>query len=242
MPQPPAQLDHGSRMPPRPRTSDRIHELLRDAIVSGELAHGSAHSIYQLAEQYGVSRTPVREAVLRLADAGMLQIERNQGFRVRGVRVDDIREVFELRLLVEVPMTALAARATDAKGRARLDESLTALDEALASGDQAEFRRRDHELHEAILQLAGNQQAADLVETLRNRTEARGATTLARERTLEDVHAQHTPIVEAIRSGDADAAASHMREHLASTGTMLMHQVAARTGEPVDEGWADRLR
>ena len=85
---------------PRTSTTDRVHALLREEIVSGKLTSGSLHSIYALATRYGVSRTPVRDAVLRLSDSGMVRIERNRGVRIRGLGVHDIREVFETRLLI----------------------------------------------------------------------------------------------------------------------------------------------
>lgn len=73
-------------------TTDRVHALLRDEIVTGALVSGSLHSIYGIADRLGVSRTPVRDAVLRLADAGMVSIERNRGVRIRGLGVQEIRD------------------------------------------------------------------------------------------------------------------------------------------------------
>ncbi|MFI5426488.1 GntR family transcriptional regulator [Aeromicrobium sp. UC242_57] len=95
-------------------TTDRVFSSLRESIVSGEFPAGSLHSIYRLADLLEVSRTPVRDAVLRLADLGLVTIERNRGVRIRGVSVADVRAAFELRLMLEVPAAALAARHADA--------------------------------------------------------------------------------------------------------------------------------
>jgi len=91
----------------RTTATDRVFALLRERIVGGDLVAGSQHSIYRLSEQLEVSRTPVREAVLRLADLGLVEIERNRGVRIRGVSVADVREVFELRLLLAESLFAL---------------------------------------------------------------------------------------------------------------------------------------
>ena len=78
-------------MAARITTTDRVFASLRESILSGEFPAGSLHSIYRLADLLEVSRTPVREAVLRLADVGLVTIERNRGVRIRGVSVADIR-------------------------------------------------------------------------------------------------------------------------------------------------------
>lgn len=227
-------------MPREPSTSERVYQQLRQEIVTGELPDGSSHSIYRVAERLGVSRTPARDAVLRLADAGLLTVERNQGFTVHGLDVDDIRDIFELRLLVEVPLAARAAAL-------RVDDDIRALDEAaatlrLATESGADtFLREDRNLHAVIARIADNSAAALVLNTLRTRTEARGISTFG-VRGLADVHAEHLPIIDAIRAGRPDAAAAAMREHLVATGTLLLQQVAARTGAEVPDDWWRRMQ
>ncbi|TQL45075.1 GntR family transcriptional regulator [Homoserinimonas aerilata] len=225
----------------RVSSTDLIHEKLRTGIVSGELAAGSRHSIYQLAERFGVSRTPVRDAVLRLADAGMLTIERNRGVVIRGLGVEEIRSVFELRLLLEVPAAAAAARAHPPALLAALGGCLAGLDEAAAASDSLAFSAHDRRLHRLILEASGNARLVDMVESLRDSTQVRGVSTMQRSRSLRQVEGEHVPIVEAIREGDADAAARLMREHLVETGRLLMRQVAASSGEAVPQEWPPAL-
>ncbi|MFT4189442.1 MAG: GntR family transcriptional regulator, partial [Aeromicrobium sp.] len=98
----------------RPSAAEEVFARLREQILTGQLSAGSRQSIYRLSDSLGVSRTPVREAVLRLADLGLVTVERNRGIVVRGVRAEDVRDVFELRLLLEVPAASAAAAAADA--------------------------------------------------------------------------------------------------------------------------------
>lgn len=226
---------------PRTTATDRVFARLREQIVSGRMPAGSTHSIYRLADALEVSRTPVRDAVLRLADHGLVSIERNRGIRVRGVGVDDVREVFELRLLIEVPAARHAARSADDPMRRALKDTLARMREAAAAGDEAEYTRHDRALHALIGGALDNGRVQGEVDRLRDSTQVRGVSTIGRSRTMSTVAEEHAPIVDAIVQGDADAAAARMADHLQSTGTLLMRQVAG-PDEVVDEGWAARVR
>jgi DNA-binding GntR family transcriptional regulator len=228
-------------MATRVSTTDRVHALLREEIITGALAGGSLHSIYGLAERLGVSRTPVRDAVLRLADAGMVAIERNRGVRIRGLSVDDVRKVFEARLLLEVPAAAHAARHGSDELLQELSDRVQGLTGAVEEHDSVEFTRLDRELHRTIMLSTGNERLADLVESLRDVTQAHGVSTIDRSRSIREVQVEHLPIVTAIRARDADAAAALMRDHLVTTALLLMRQVAAATGEDVPERWPSSL-
>lgn len=210
-------------------TTDRVHSLLREEILDGRLVAGSLYSIYQLAERYEVSRTPVRDAVLRLADAGMLDIERNRGVRVRGLSADDVRNVFELRILLEVPATAYVTLNADAAFNAELSRQEELLDSAVDSGDAAEYFRHDRELHRMIMEASDNPRLTAMVESLRDATQAHGLFTVDQSRNLPQIQSEHAPIIDAIRRGNAPEAARQMKVHLTNTGRLLMTQVAART-------------
>ncbi|MGB3374994.1 MAG: GntR family transcriptional regulator [Microbacterium sp.] len=225
----------------RESATDRVHRTLRDAILGGELKSGSQHSIYQLAERLDVSRTPVRDAVLRLADAGLLTIERNRGIRIRGISVDGIRDIFESRILLEVPAVAAAARSAGPELDAELDRLLRLLVDSADAGDAAAFGAHDREIHRALLAAAGNERVVSIVESLRDSTQVFGASTVGRSRSMHEVRNEHVPIVEAVRCRDAAAAAAGMRSHLIATGVLLMQQVAQSTGENAPATWTPRV-
>jgi DNA-binding GntR family transcriptional regulator len=168
------------------------------AIGDGRLEPGTLHSVAQLAEQLGVSRTPVREALLMLEREGRVRFERNRGVRVLAPTSQDIAEVFELRLLLEVPAAAKACGAVDTGAlRAALDE-----------GDGERF-------HEEILLAAGNRRLAAIVAGLREVL----AGPVARD--ADEVAAEHRAILDALEAGDADRAAAAMRYHLRRTAELL---------------------
>ena len=104
---------------------------------------GSLHSVAELAETLGVSRTPVREALIELASRGMVQFERNRGVRILQTSIHDLEEIFEIRLMLEVPATAQAvARMSPAEIRA-LRGQLTLMEQAAAAGDESRLWTHD---------------------------------------------------------------------------------------------------
>ncbi len=211
-------------MTDRVSATDRVFGALRDAILSGEIEAGSRHSIYRLAEEHGVSRTPVRDAVLRLADAGLVRIERNRGVVVRGLTADDIREVFELRLLLEVPAAREAARGLEEEDAERLRGAIADLEAAADDADVERFEQVDRALHAVIDGSLGNARLVAQVIALRESIQARGAVTVHRSRGLHDILREHVPLVEAVLRRDPETAASAMREHLVRTAALLIEQ------------------
>jgi len=168
------------------------------AIGDGRLEPGTLHSVAQLAEQLGVSRTPVREALLMLEREGRVRFERNRGVRITVPTAHDVAEVFELRLLLEVPAAAKACGTVDTGAlRAALDE-----------GDGERF-------HEEILLAAGNRRLAAIVAGLREVLAGPGA------RDADEVAAEHRAILAALEAADADRAAAAMRYHLRRTAELL---------------------
>jgi len=225
----------------RETISDRLFQRLRAEIISGELAEGSLHSIYALADRFDVSRTPARDAALRLADAGLVTIERNRGVRIRGTGVGDIRRIFELRMLLEIPAARFAAAHCTAERAAQLTGDIEAMRAAVDAGDVSGFVARDIVLHERLLGAMDNERLVAQVRALRELTLVMDASTFERSRSLGDVHGEHLPVVRAVIDRDPAAAGAAMSDHLVRTARLLMAQIARRTGETVPHDWPGAL-
>jgi DNA-binding GntR family transcriptional regulator len=208
----------------RPSLTDQAAAAIRRSVAEGSLQAGALYSAHDVAERLGVSRSPVREALLRLAEAGLVSFERNRGFRIVTPDAREIEEIFELRLLLEVPAARTAARRADPSLDADLRSELAAMDRAAARGEPGLFMRHDRALHARILDAAGNRRLAATVAALREATVVLGASTVARSRDLHDIWAEHAPIVAAVEARDAAAAARAMREHITNTGRLLRDQ------------------
>ncbi|OZV77491.1 hypothetical protein CA850_22695 [Micromonospora echinospora] len=204
-----------------PSLSDRVAEAVRDGIRARRFVPTELYSVYQLAELLGVSRSPVREALLRLAETGLVQFERNRGFRVVLPDPRDVAEIFAVRLALEPP----AARRAAGVGL-EVADTLEALDAALRHDDERAFWAADRMLHDRILRGAGNRRAADIVASLRATTELLAPPTSSGSRSLRQIRNEHEPVIAAIVRGDGDAAEAAMRRHLVDTGRLLVAQVA----------------
>jgi DNA-binding GntR family transcriptional regulator len=217
--------------------AEKVGEALREAINAGELRAGQLYSAHQLADQLNVSRTPVREALLGLADIGMVRFERNRGFRVLQRSPRHIAEIFHLRLLLEVPAARLAAQAASDACLRQLRAELAGMRAAARKHDEPLFMRRDRAFHELMLAAGGNLTLASVVGSLRDKIIAVGASTADKSRSLLDIADEHEPILAALQAGDPAAAAAAVAAHLAHTGELLLAQVSAENGlavQPAD--------
>ena len=216
---------------PAASLTDQALGAIREAVRSGVLRPGHLYSAYQVAAMLGVSRSPVREALMRLAEAGMVSFERNRGFRVVIPGPADIAEIFQLRLLLEVPAARQAARRVTPELAAALRSELQQMRAAALGQDEALFMRHDQQLHSLILRAAGNARMVSLVGNLRDITRILGASTVDRSRDLTAIASEHEPIVAAVAAGDEVTAGEKMTYHVSHTGKLLVAQAAAEAGE-----------
>lgn len=204
--------------------ADQVMDYVRHAVVSGTMEVGRLYSVYRLAEQLGISRSPVREGLLRLEEAGLIEFSRNRGFRIIPTSPHDVAEIFSLRLALEVPAAHRAALGCTPELSAKLDELEERMHAAARADAQEEFFAFDQQLHDLILGAARSNRGRDIVNRLRVATRLLGVSTAGKGRTLHDIVSEHSPIIEAIKAGDSSKAATAMREHLTSTGRLLVAQ------------------
>jgi DNA-binding GntR family transcriptional regulator len=204
-------------------------EALRAAILGGELEPGSIHSAVSLAEHLGVSPTPVREAMLELARSGLVEVLPNRGFRVTVVDDQDLRETWELRLLLEVPSLKLVSEHASGKELDVLERPLNALEVAARRNDVPAFLVADREFHLRLLALTGNDRLVGIVAGLRDQTRIVGLQSLAAAHALERTAAEHRPILEALRAGEVLDAQRLMTSHLEHTRDLWAGSVAAQS-------------
>jgi DNA-binding GntR family transcriptional regulator len=226
---------------PAASLTDQAVAAIRQAVCSGALQRGQLYSAYQVAAMLGVSRSPVREALMRLAEAGMVRLERNRGFRVVIPGPADIADIFQLRLLLEVPAARRAAQQMSTDVVAGLRAELAQMRAAALDHDEALFMRHDQHLHHLIRGATGNGRLVSLVDNLRDVTRILGASTVDRSRDLDAIADEHEPIVGAIAAGNVTAAGEAMMHHVSLTGKLLVGQAVAEAGgqKRADEPWAN---
>ncbi|WP_107657759.1 GntR family transcriptional regulator [Nocardia suismassiliense] len=200
--------------------SEQIAAEIRDAIRQGRLERGILYSSRELGERFGASRTPVREALLKLADLGLVKIERNRGARVLGQDGRGIVDLCSLRVLLEPP----ACRSAAAVLTSRDDEAMLAeyrIMERTADGG-TEYFAADERLHELILEASGNRRLAKVVNELRQTLALDGRHSVPRYQTVDTALKDHWAIIDALRKRDGVGAERAMRKHLVRSGDLLV--------------------
>lgn len=211
----------------------QVMTAVRRAITAGEMEPGRLYSVQQLASAMDVSRSPVREGLLRLGEAGLIRFHRNRGFEIVEVSPDDVAEIFAVRTALEVPAARRAARLAAPEELDRIRARWEALHEAARTGDLEATAEAAEGLHRVLLLVAGNAQAVQLVERLRTTTSFLGVVAATSRRPVGELAREHDALVRAVLAGDEAEAARAMREHLASTAQRLVAQAlrAQRTPE-----------
>jgi DNA-binding GntR family transcriptional regulator len=201
----------------------QVAEALRGALVAGELEPGTVYSAPTLAARFGVSATPVREAMLDLAKEGLVDAVRNKGFRVTVVSDRALDELTEIRELLEVPtVTRLAGRLSAADVDA-LRPMVARIEETADTGDLIRYVEADREFHLRLLSLGGNEQLVTVVGELRARARLYGLHRLARQGDLSTSAREHTALLDALEAGDAEAVEKLMRQHLGHVRGIWAH-------------------
>lgn len=200
---------------------EQASSTLRTWIVTGEIHPGEIYAVGPLAAKLGVSTTPVREAVLDLANEGLLEMIRNRGFRVPPVTEHDLDELFQLRLLLEVPGMELVVGELSARQLSSAAELARKTTQAAAAGDVARFLDYDRHFHAFLLDLQPNRRLANLVSKLRDQTRLYGLPELADTghltENLTEGAREHVEIVAALERCSSEDVRKWMVKHIRHT-------------------------
>ena len=193
---------------------EQVYHTLRAHLRDGAIAPGQPLQEVQLANQLGVSRTPVREALARLASEGLL-VAGGRSFMVPELTLADIDEIYEVRFLIEPAATRrVAERTADPAMRAPIEAALAEARAAHRADDGEAFRESHVHFRSAWLALVPNQRLVKVIEQYADHMQRIRALTLDDPAIRAIVLEGFERVTEALRSGDGDAAADAMREHL----------------------------
>ncbi|MGP4017926.1 GntR family transcriptional regulator [Saccharopolyspora sp. 5N708] len=206
---------------PASRT-DLVADSIRDAILAGELKPGETLVERRLSELLGVSKTPVREALISMAHTGLVTVVPNKGITVRRLTLEDVRKVYEVRLLLE-PWAAMATTGTGAPELLR--EAQDALNDAaglLSSGHNNELSIANRRFHRALYSGCGNDLVIAQLDGLQDLT-ALGVVNLLWNRwpTWREEFVEHAEILAAVNDGNTEEAERLVRAHIQQSLTNL---------------------
>lgn len=198
----------------RPNIRDQVGHALRAALVSGELRPGQTYSAPTLAAQFGVSATPVREAMLDLVKEGMVVTAPNKGFRVRELSARELDEITEIRRFLEVPGTVNVVDLATPQKLKPLRATAQRIVAAAKKKDLIGFVDNDRQFHLELLGWGGNAELVSLVGTLRSRARLFGIARLAETGELLVSAREHLEMLDLIEAGDKAGLARLMEIHI----------------------------
>ncbi len=197
---------------------DKVADELRAAIVVGRFRPGERLIEDRLAEEFGVSRNPIREAIRTLASEGLIEVTARRGAMVAVLSPEEAEEVLEVRATLEAANARLAARRRDAGILADIKDILHRGDQAIEKGQLSDIPALNREFHAMLAKAGHNRVLADLVNMLRDRTGLlfrRLDVAFARETWLE-----HAGILRAVIDGDAELASVLAYRHVRHAGAL----------------------
>ena len=191
-----------------------VRRALEAALVAGELRPGEIYSAPALAERFGVSATPVREAMLDLVKDGFVEVIRNKGFRVVAMSELDLDRISEIRLLLEVPSTVRAAARLTPEVTASLAGLADEIELAASQGDLIRYLDADRRFHVELIAVLDNPTLTGLVDRLRRQTRLFGLDALVKTGRLVTSAQEHHTLLATLRSGDAEATRRLISAHI----------------------------
>lgn len=199
---------------PRRSTAELIADQLRSAIMYGSLAPGDQLGEVDLAARLGVSRGPLREAMQRLSQEGLLRSERHRGLFVRELTPDDVRDIYVARLAVERAACELVVRGNRGEAVARLAPAVERLAEAAGTGDRDEMSDADQEFHRTLVSCSGNTRLERMAQTLLVETRMCLAAMQQAYPEPGELLEEHRRILDAIADGDEERLLELIEAHM----------------------------
>lgn len=207
-------VSEAPRLPVRSSIRDQVVASLRAAILGGELEVGITYSAPLLAQRFGVSATPVREAMLDLIGDGLVSVMPNKGFRIAETSLEDLNELVKIRELLEIPTVGAIAKSVTPDQVMELRDLASSLDAAIRRGRNAEIIEQDRQFHMAVFRLCGNGRLVELLERLRVQAHMAALAFARSEAMWKQSSEEHDELLNAFQAHDAKAAQAITSRHI----------------------------
>lgn len=221
---------------------ERVHEFLRDEIMSDRLSPGTELQEVALAESLGVSRGPVREALGRLSAEGLVTIRPRNGAVVRSLSRVEFIEAYQVREALETFALRLAVPRFTAEDHLALQELVDQMVEQARTGDTASFFATNAAFHEALMEASGNRRLCEIHHQVARQLRRYRMRSLALRGNLQQSIAEHRELLAAIRGGETERAVALLSEHihipvrrLESASSGELQELGLTESEPIKE-------
>ncbi|MCZ7472437.1 MULTISPECIES: GntR family transcriptional regulator [Rhizobium/Agrobacterium group] len=203
---------------------EQVFSQIRGEIIAGHAPPGSMYSVPTIAESFGTSSTPVREALLELVRLGLLEPHKNRGFRVTSPSVEETRNIFDMREVLEVHAAIKVAKMPK-KNLGKLERFADQIAAAVETKSFRAYLMADREFHHVLTSTAGNPILTDTVFSLRDRMRFYGDISEEGFERQKASVPEHYRIVELVNSGDAEELSVLLKSHIRSWEPLFMKAV-----------------
>lgn len=204
--------------------SQVVADTVRTAILSGQLAPGQQLVERELSELFGVSKTPVREALIGLVGTGLVEQNPYRGMVVRTVTPELVQSVYDTRELLEPPAVARSAERIPETSMARASELLDEAYKHGSAGDQVGLQLRNREFHRVLYSSCANLVQCHYLDGLQDLVALISVTGWTKKQTWEVEYEEHRGILAAVTSRDVEAAEARTREHVHAFAAQLLQR------------------
>lgn len=213
-------------------SADRVYGAIVDRIIEGRLRPGDALNEVALAETFGVSRTPIREAVQRLAVAGLAERGARRSFQIRRLPMSELADLFEAMTEIEALCARLSALRMSEVELRRFEDCVRAGAEAVALGDGESYAALNTTFHQMLFEGARNRSLVEIANLLRVRAAPYREAQFRQTDRIASSHVEHERILAAILARDGAAAQAATTAHLASSSVNITRMLEQpRRGE-----------
>jgi len=215
----------------RPQSlKDLAYKQIRSSLLRGQLDPEIVYSAAQFAGTLGVSRTPVREALLQLVAEGFLVVVEQKGFKLRRFTEKEIRELFETRRLIETYVAERLTGALSDDDVKELKANLKQMSSLASEGDIAGFLEADRAFHMALIARLDNRLLASIMETIRGQITMSALKALSYQGRTDEILREHGSILETLRGKDSKKSVRAVVDHLETTENYVLGRLnQART-------------
>ena len=217
---------------------EKILETIRDAILKGTLKPGERVSEPDLAERFGISRTPIREAFRQLESEGYLEVIPRKGAVVASLTERDVEEFYAIKIILEGFAAKMAAENLTEKDINRLETINERLQKIAEEGDVKKFFRVHNEFHEVFIKAAGNEKLSEMINQLVMKFKRLRLASLSQPGRMEISVEEHRNMIRAFKNHDGESADGMVR-HAATIGADVLIQSMAQVEKTEDKATND---
>ena len=218
---------------PRPSATDAVYDTLREAILTCELPGGTPLIEAALAAQFGVSKTPVREALHRLAHSGLVDMELARGATVHTLTPDEIRDISELRAELEPLALRQSIPHFTASDLQHMRQVLIEAKQALVANDYQQLSVLNSSFHNALIHRAPNKLLIKWLESLSDRRRLISMQGWSIDNRSPREWDEHSAIIDALEAGEGEAAVQRLRDHILRFSQIVTEQPVPEMPVPI---------